>query len=187
MWHGIIGVGLSEEDRIDHDPAVDGKLVRQSLVDIECISSILTMVNTHQGYKLSTTFDEIRLYLVLVRMVVKRKGVKRVDSLGSTELLNDKLDRGLPTHFAIEINEAALHVKVFQSVLHRPLFAEMVSDTTGLAGTVTGGVNYHVRFEKRPQQVIGDFVVLKKRGKAFSGGRIGRFYEVDQQVEVLQV
>jgi hypothetical protein len=137
------------------------------------------MMNAHQGYKLSTTFDESRLYLVLVQMVVKRKGVKRVDPLRSTEFFNDKLDRGLPTHFAIEVNEAALHIKVFKPVLHRPLFAEMVSDTPGLAGTVTGGVHHHVQFEKCPQQIIGDFVILKKRGKAFSGGRIGHLYEVD--------
>jgi hypothetical protein len=150
MWHGVIGVGLLKEDRIDHDPAIDRKLVRQSLVHIECVSSILTIMNAHQGYKLATTFDEIRLYLVSVRMVVERKGVKRVDPLHSTEFLNDKLDWGLSTHFAIEINEAAFHVIVLQPVLHRPLFPEMVSDTPRLAGTVTGGVKHHIRFEKRP-------------------------------------
>lgn len=179
MWHGVVGVGLLEEDRIDHDSVVDRKLIRQSVAHIECVSSILTMMNAHQRYKPSTTFDESRLYLVLVRMVVKRKGVKGVDPLRPTELLNDELDRGLLTHFAIEINEAALHVKVFQLVLHRSLFAEMVSNTPWLAGTVTGGVHHHIRFEKRPQQIIGDFMVLKKRGKAFSSGRIGHFYEVD--------
>jgi hypothetical protein len=179
MRHGVIWVGLLKEDRIDHNPAIDEKLVRQSLVHIECVSSILTMMNAHQGYKLSTTFDKSRLYLILVRMVVKRKSVKRVDPLRSTELLNNKLDRGLPTHFAIEINKAALYVKVFEPVLHRPLFAEMVSGTPGFAGTVTGGIDHHIRLKKRPHQIIGDFVVLKKRGKAFSSGRIGHFYKVD--------
>jgi hypothetical protein len=41
------------------------------------------------------------------------------------------------------------------------------------------GINNHIRFEKHPQQIKGDYVVLKKRGKALSGGRIGHFYEVD--------
>lgn len=148
MRHSIIGIGFSKEDRVDHNSAIDGKLVRQFLVHIECISLILTMINVHQGYKLSITFDESRLYLVLIQMIVKRKDVKRVDPLHSTEFFNDKFDRNLFTHFVIEVNETALHVKIFKSVLHCPFFVEMVSDTSGLVDTVTDDVNHHIQLEK---------------------------------------
>jgi hypothetical protein len=55
----------------------------------------------------------------------------------------------------------------------------MVSNTPGLAGTVIDDVNHYIWFEKRLQQIIDNFVVLKKCSKAFGGGRIGHFYEVD--------
>jgi hypothetical protein len=92
MWYDVVRIGLLKEDLIDHNPAIDGKLIRQPLLNIECVSSILTMMNVYQGYKLLIIFDEIRLYFILVRMIVKRKGVKIVYLLRSTELLNDKLD-----------------------------------------------------------------------------------------------
>ncbi len=138
------------------------------------------MVDAHQGYKFSTTLDKMGLYLVLVRMVFERKGVKRVDPLYSAELQNGKLDWGLPERFAIEIDVVALQVKVFYTVVHRPLLAEMILDTSRLARTKIGGVNHHVGFEKCPEQIVGDFVALKKRGEAFGCGGIGRLHEVDQ-------
>ena len=145
MRHDVIGIDLSKEDRIDHNSTIDEKLIRQFLVYIEYVFSILTMMNAHQGYKLSTTFNKSRLYVLLIRMIVKRKDVKRVDPLRSTELLNDKLDRGLSIHFVIEINKTVFHVKVFEPILRRPLFVEMISDTSGFVGTVTGGVHHHIR------------------------------------------
>ena len=56
----------------------------------------------------------------------------------------------------------------------------MIFDTPRLAGTKTGGVNHHVRFEKRLEQIVGDIVALKKRGDAFGCGGIGSLHEVDQ-------
>lgn len=120
------------------------------------------------------------LYLVLIRMVFERKGVKRVDPPCSAELQNSKLDRGLPERFAIEIDVLALQVKIFHTVVHRPLLAEMIFDTPRLISTKTGGVNHHVGFEKCLEQIVGDLVALKKSGEAFSCGGIGRFHEVDQ-------
>jgi len=176
----VVRVCLLEKDRIDHDSAVDGYLDRLSFAHIEGVASVLTMVNAHQGYKLSTAFDKTCFDLVLVRMVLERKGVKRVDPLHSTELQNGKLDWGLPERFAIEIHVVTLKVKVFHPVVHCPLFAEMILDTPRLACTKTGGVNRHIGFEKRPEQIVGDFVALKKRGEAFGCGGIGRLHEVDQ-------
>ena len=66
------------------------------------------------------------LYLVLIRMVFERKGVKRVDPPCSAEIQNGKLDWGLPERFAIEIDVLALQVKVFYTVVHRPLLTETI-------------------------------------------------------------
>ena len=49
-------------------------------------------MNAYQGYKLSTIFDKMYLYLVLIKIVFERKGVKRVDPFYSTKLYNNKLD-----------------------------------------------------------------------------------------------
>ena len=73
-----------------------------------------------------------------------------------------------------------LQVKIFHPVVHLPLLAEMIFDTSRLVSTKTGGVNHHVEFEKRSEQIVGDFVALKKRGHAFDCGKICRLYEVDQ-------
>ena len=81
-----------EKDPIDHDPAIDGYLDRLPFAHVEGISSVLTMVNAHQGHKLSTTFDEMCLDLMFVRMILERKGVKRADPLCHAELQNGKLN-----------------------------------------------------------------------------------------------
>ncbi len=60
----------------------------------------------------------------------------------------------------------ALQVKVLYTVSH-PLLTEMIIDTSRLAGSKTSRVNYHVGFEKRPEQIVSDFMALKKRGEAF--------------------
>lgn len=101
------------------------------------------------------------LYLVFVRMVFKRKGVKRADSPGPAKLHNDKLNWGFPKHFAIKIHVAALQVKVFNLVVRRSLLAALVFDTPRLTGTETGGVDHHIRFEERPEHLVRDFVVLE--------------------------
>ena len=118
-------------------------------------------------------------HLLFIRMIFKRKGVKSVNLLRSTELQNGKLDWGLPKHFAIEIHVATFQVKVFYPVC-RPLFAEMIFDTPRLAGTQTGAINHHVGFKKRPEEIVGDFAVLEKGGEACGCGCICLLHEVDQ-------
>ena len=75
-------------------------------------------------------------------------------------------------------------MKVFHLVVRRPLLAALVFDTPRLAGTETGGVHHRVRFEKRPEQIVCDFVALQECGEVFGRGGIGHLHEVDQQVEV---
>jgi len=55
-----------------------------------------------------------------------------------------------------------LQVKVFHTVVHRPILAETILDTPRHTRTKTSGVNHHVGFEKRPKQIVGDFVTQRK-------------------------
>jgi len=73
----------------------------------------------------------------------------------------------------------ALQVKVFHTVIYRPLLAEIILNISRLTRTKIGSVNYYIRFKKCLEQIVGDFVALKKRGKAFSYRGIGRLHEVD--------
>ncbi len=77
-------------------------------------------------------------------------------------------------------------VKVFHPAIGRPLLAALIFDILWLVGTGTGGVHYYIRFEKRPEHLVRDFVVLKKRVETFVYGGIGHLHEVNQQVEVFQ-
>jgi hypothetical protein len=71
-------------------------------------------------------------------------------------------------------------VKLFHPVLQLPLFAKKIFDTPRLAITKTSSVNHYIRYEKRSEQIVGDFVGLKKRSDTFGCEGIGRLHEVDQ-------
>lgn len=88
--------------------------------------------------------------------------------------------RDLPERFIIKIVLMAFQVKVFHTVVHCPLLAEMIFDTPRLVGTITGSVNNHMKLEKRPEQIVIDFVALKKRREVFYCEGIDRFHRVYQ-------
>jgi len=159
-----------EINRIDHDPTVDRYLDRLSLAHVEGVPSVLAMVNAHQGYKLPTALDEVWLDLVFTRMVFERKGVEEVDPFCATELQNGKLDGGFSKHFAIEIHVATLQVKVFQPVVRRPLFTEIIFDAPRLAGTEASRVHHRIWFEERPEQVVCDLNERSEESDAYTVG-----------------
>lgn len=77
-------------------------------------------------------------------------------------------------------------MEVFQPAVRRSLLAEAIFDAPRLARTETSGVYHRIWFEKRPEQIIRDFLVLKKGDKAIVGRGVGFLNEADQQVEMFQ-
>jgi hypothetical protein len=87
------------------------KLTGSPLCMENCFALTVTMVCTYQGDELSTTFNEVRLDLFFVWMILERESWKGVDTLGPPEFGNNQLDRGLAKCFAIEIEISAVHTQ----------------------------------------------------------------------------
>jgi hypothetical protein len=83
---------------------------------------------------------------------------------------NSKLDGGLPKYFAIEVHVVTLQVKVFQSIVRRLLFAEIIFDAPRLACSETSGVHHCIWFEECPELIACDFVIFKEGGELFGCG-----------------
>ena len=64
-------------------------------------------------------------------------------------------------------------MEVFHPIVLCSLFAKIELEASWLASPGTNGVHYCVRLEQSLKKVIFDFMLLKKRTKAFGCGRVG--------------
>ncbi len=80
----------------------------------------------------------------------------------------------------------ALHLVVLQPIARLSLFTVIVYNAAWFFSPKANRVDYGVWLEEGPKQIVGDFTILQKREKALRRRLVGRFDEVDQEVQVLE-
>ena len=165
MRPGVVWIDFAKVSHINHDATVHRDLDVFTLLYIEGIATILNMVLTHEGGESSTTPYKVILHFFLVPMIFEWERLKPVDSLRPLEFSNSECRRHFAKHLPVKIQQAAFHVEVCKSGACRPLFAGVVLATSWLFGIENGRVDFRIRLEQRPEQVVCDLAIFEKRCK----------------------
>lgn len=77
-------------------------------------------------------------------------------------------------------------MEVYNFRVCRPLLAGAVPVTGWLFGVENSRVYFHVWFEERPEQVVGDLTIFEKCCKTGRGGCVGSTDVLHEQTEMLR-
>jgi hypothetical protein len=117
-----------------------------------------------QFAEFSTILNQMLADLFVVRVMMKREGLKGVDCFGSPKLLYSECNTRLAEGLSIEVQ-----VPAFQFVVDSPilecLLSSIENNTSGLTGSETCGVYEFPWLEECPKKVVRDLLMQKQGGK----------------------
>ena len=78
-------------------------------------------------------------------------------------------------------------MEVLGSALSFFFFTMIKLNTSQFASTETDSIDLQVRLKESPEQIIYNFIILKKGFEAFSYRCVGSFDKADQEVQMFQI
>lgn len=70
-------------------------------------------------------------------------------------------------------------MKVFYLIIYLSFLAKMIYNISRLTGTEKDNINYYIRYKKRSEEVVDNFIVFKKSDKEYDYRDIYILYKVN--------